>query len=106
MANGLLFRVGIVGELITSLGVIIPLGLAFYIVLKPVNKNLALFALLLKLTEGIAVAVIALVNFMALQILNGEAYLTALNPEQVQSFVGLLINGRNAMYSCNCSARK
>ena len=99
IANKLLFRIAIVTELITALAVIIPLSLAFYLILKSVNKNIALFALVLKLTEGIIVAVISLLNFVALQILNGESYLTEFRPEQVQSLIGLFVNGRNAIYS-------
>ena len=72
MANELLFRIGISIELIMSVGLLV-LALALYKILKPVNKNLALLALYLKLAEAIIVAVIVLVYFIALQILNGEA---------------------------------
>ena len=99
IANKPLFRIAILSELVTAFAVIIPLGVTFYLILKSVNKNIALLALVLKLTEGIIVAVIALVNFMVLQILNGESYLTAFKPEQIQSLIGLFVNGRNAVYS-------
>jgi len=98
MANELLFRVGITIELIMSVGLIV-LALALYTILKPVNKDLALLALLLKLTEATIVAVIVLVNFIALQILNGEAYLTAFTPEQLQASVGLILNAHTTLYS-------
>ena len=70
MANEFQFRIGISIELIMSVGLIV-LGLALYIVLKPVNKNLALLALLLKLVEATMAAGIVLVSFIALQVLNG-----------------------------------
>jgi len=98
MANELLFRIGITIELIMSVGLIV-LGLALYIILKPVNKNLALLALLWKLAEAIIVAVIVLVSFIALQILNGEAYLTAFTLEQLQAPVGFLLNEHTVLYS-------
>jgi hypothetical protein len=98
MANELLFRIGITIELIMSIGLIV-LALALYTILKPVNKDLALLALLLKLVEATIVAVIVLVNFMALQILNGEAYLTAFTPEQLQVPVGLILNAHTTLYS-------
>jgi len=98
MANELLFRIGITIELIMSVGLIV-LALALYIILKPVNKNLALLALLWKLAEAIIVAVIVLVSFIALQILNGEAYLTAFTLEQLQTPVGFLLNEHTVLYS-------
>jgi hypothetical protein len=98
MANKLLFRIGITIELIMSVGLVV-LALALYIILKPVNKNLALLALFLKLAEAIIAAVIVLVSFIALQILNGEAYLTAFTPEQLQAPVGLILSAHFAIYS-------
>jgi len=98
VANELLFRIGITIELIMSVGLIV-LALSLYIILKPVNKNLALFALLLKLVEATVVVAIVLVSFIALQILNGEAYLTAFTPEQLQVPVGLILNSHTTIYS-------
>jgi len=98
MANELLFRIGISIELIMSVGLIV-LALALYIILKPVNKNLALLALLWKLAEAIIVAVIVLISFIALQILNGEAYLTVFTLEQLQAPVGFLLNEHTVLYS-------
>ncbi len=98
MANELLFRIGITIELIMSVGLVV-LALALYIILKPVNKNLALLGLSLKLIEAAIVAVIVLVSFIALQILNGQAYLTAFTPEQLQVLVGFLLNKHTALYS-------
>jgi len=65
---------------------------ATYIILKPVNINLALLALFLKLTEAFLLAIIALGHFIALLILNGRATLTVFQPEQVQALVGSFIN--------------
>ncbi len=93
LANELLFRIGIINDLITS-AVVVVLALALYIILKSVNKNLALLALFLKLTEAILLAVIALGSFIALLILNGQASLTVFEPEQIQALVGLFLNAR------------
>jgi hypothetical protein len=98
MANEFLFRMGITIELIMSAGLIV-LALALYIILKPVNKNLALLALLWKLVEATIVAAIVLVSFIALQVLNGDAYLTVFTPEQLQAPVGFLLNEHTAIYS-------
>ena len=91
MANALLFRIGIANQLVTSV-VVVVLALTLYKILKQVNKSLASLALYLKLVEASIVAVIALLNFIALQFLNGQAYLTVFEPEQVQALVGLFLN--------------
>ncbi len=98
MANELLFRIGITIEMIMSVGLIV-LALALYIILKPVNRNLALLGLLWKLAEAIVVAVIVLVSFVALQILNSGAYLTVFTPEQLEAPVGLILNVHTVLYS-------
>jgi hypothetical protein len=98
MANEFQFRIGITIELIMPVGLIV-LCLALYIILKPVNKNLALLALLWKLGEATIAAAIVLVSFIALQVLHGEAYLTAFTPEQLQVPIGLILNAHTAIYS-------
>lgn len=98
MANEFQFRIGITIELIMSFGLVV-LALALYIILKPVNKNLALLALLWKLLEATIAAAIVLVSFTALQFLNGDASLTVFTPEQLQATVGFLLNKHTALYS-------
>lgn len=98
MANELLFRIGIAIELFMSAGLIV-LAIALYIVLKPVNKDLTLFALVVKLLEASLAAVIVLVSFIALQILIGEAHLPAFTPEQLRAPIGFLLNAHTAIYS-------
>jgi len=98
MANELLFRIGVVSEIIMFLLVVI-LSLALYVILKTVNKNLALLALLLKLVEATMAAGIVLVSFIALQVLNGGAYITIFTPEQLQVPVGLILNVHTAVFS-------
>ncbi len=93
LANEFLYRVGIINDLIASF-VGIVLALSLYIILKSVNKNLALLGLYLKLTEAILIAVIALGNFVALLLLSGHASLTASESGQIQAFVGLFFNAR------------
>ena len=75
IANEFQFRFGIAIELIMSVGLIV-LGMALYIILKQVNKNLALLALVWKFVEATIAAAIVLVSFIALQVLNGDTYLT------------------------------
>lgn len=98
MINELLFRIGITTELFMSFGLIV-LALALYILLKPVNKNIALLALFLKLIEATIAVVIVLVTFLALQISNGESYLSVFTAEQLRAPVGFLLNEHTVIYS-------
>ncbi len=91
LANEFLFRVGVINELITS-AIIVVLALVLYIILKSINKNLAMLALFLKLIEAFLWAVIALGHFIALLILNEQASLTTFEPEKIQAIVGLFLN--------------
>ena len=98
MANEFLFRMGLTIELIMSLGLIV-LALALFIILKTVNKSLALFALLLKVVEATIAAVIVLVSFAALQSINREVYPAAFTLEQLQFPAGLILNSHTALFS-------
>jgi hypothetical protein len=91
IANELQVRIGLAYEIIASICAIV-LSLALYIILKPINKILALLALLLKLTESIIVTVKVLISLIALQMLNGKTKLTAFEPEKLQDLVGLFLN--------------
>jgi len=98
MSNELLFRIGITIELIMSLGLIV-LAMALYTILKTVNSNLALLALLWKVAEAVLVAVMVVVSFIALHMLNGTTSLTGVAPEQFQALAGILLNQHTALYS-------
>jgi hypothetical protein len=93
MANELLFRIGIVGEIMMFVLVVL-LSLALYVILKTVNKNLALLALLWRLGEAIiGGGVTVLSGLIPLLLLNGEA---VFETEQLQALVGLFLDVRTA----------
>lgn len=98
MANDLLFRIGITIELIMSAGLVV-LAASLYTILKTVNKSLALLGISLKLVEAAIVAIIVLVSLIALQVLKGQANLSAFTAEQLQATIGFLLNKHTAMYS-------
>jgi len=98
MANEFLFRMGLTIELIMSFGLIV-LALALFIILKTVNKSLALFALLLKVVEATLAAVIVLVSFIALQILNSEVHPASFALEHLQFPAGLILNSHTSLFS-------
>lgn len=80
----LLWRIGIAGDLLMHVcDVIVMFGL--YVLLKPVNRNLALMAMLFTLTQT-AVLVANKMNLLMPLFLSGNAdYLKSFSPEQLQS---------------------
>ena len=83
-----LFRLSIVGDLITYILVMV-LTWALYVLLRPVNKNLALLGAFFRLSE-LAVLCLATVNsLVVLKLLSGAAYLKSFEPDQLRSMVML-----------------
>jgi hypothetical protein len=79
-----LFRVGFVTELVSATFFVLA-AWALYVLLKPVNKNLALLLLLLNL-GGVAVECLNVLNlYAALQFLSGANFLTAFQTGQLQA---------------------
>lgn len=95
-ASERLFRLGTVSDLITFAGDV-ALVVALYVVLKPVNRNLALLAAFWRLAECAILGVINLNDFAALRLLSGADYLRSIDTTQRQSlarmFVGLHSDG-------------
>jgi hypothetical protein len=95
LANDLLFRSGIVLVLIIYASVAV-LSHSLYVILKTVNKNIALLAMLLRSIEATLGSVTALMSFFVVLLLNSENYSTVFEPEQLQALVGLFLNVRTA----------
>ena len=90
IAHPLLWRLGIVGDLIMHVCDVI-LMVVFYVLLKPVNKNLALAALLFNLIQT-AVLVANKMNLLMPLFLSGDAdYLKAFEPQQLQALAYLSV---------------
>ena len=88
MASEQLFRLSIAGDLITYILVMV-LTWAFYVLLRPVNRHLALLGAFFRLSE-LAVLCIATVNsLVVLRLLSGAAYLKTFEPNQLRS-LGML----------------
>jgi len=98
MANELLIRITAAFELIMYAGVVI-LSLALYVVLKTVNKNLALLALLWRLAEVIMGCLSVLSSLVVSQLLNGENYSAVFETEQLQALVGLFLDVQSTAIS-------
>jgi hypothetical protein len=82
-ASERLFRLGIVSNLITFASVVILL-LALYVVLKPINRNVALLATFWRLAECSIFALITLNDFVTLRLLSGDDYLRAFDTQQLR----------------------
>ena len=93
MNNELRFRISIASEIIMYAFVVL-LAHALYVILKTVNRNLALLALLWRIGEAVIGAGVAvLTGFIPLLLLNGE---TTFKQDHLQALVGLFLQLRNA----------
>jgi len=95
LANELLFRIGILSILVMYAGVVI-LSWALYVLLKNVNRNLALLALLFRSGEAILGAVTMVISFIILLLINGEADTEVLETGKLDNLVGAFLNVRTA----------
>jgi hypothetical protein len=84
MANERLYRIGIANNIITF---VINVGIiwALYVLLKPVNRNLALLAVFFRLVET-TIACVAIVNYyVAMQFMSDADHLKAFDSQQMQA---------------------
>ncbi len=97
LAHETLFRIGIVGDLIYCAGVIVLLT-ALYVLLKPVNRGLALLAAFWRLVWVLMWLVMTLQLFDALRLLRGADFSQALGAERVQALMSLYLGTRFDYY--------
>jgi hypothetical protein len=90
-AHAQLFRIGVAGDLLMLAGNLV-LVAALYVVLKPVNRNLALLAVFWWLVECSIAAAAVGIDFAAVHSLTGFNSLPALNTEQLQVLARLLVS--------------
>ena len=91
MASEWQFRIGIIGDLVSAVFFLLA-AWALYMLLKSVNKDLALLFLLLNL-GGVAVYSINLLNqFAAVLLLSGADYLKVFQADQLQSLAMFFLN--------------
>ena len=79
-----IFKVGIAIELLMFILVMV-LSWSLYIVLKPVNKNLALFGLTFRFAEAILGCVVIIFYLAIIMLLSGADYLQVFEAEQLQA---------------------
>ena len=95
VANSVFFRVGIAATLVMYASVVV-LSWSLYVLLKAVNRNLALLAMLLRLGEAILGAATVLVSLIVLHLASGEESLAAFDAGQLQALVAVFLHVRTA----------
>ncbi len=98
VAHERLFRLGIASNL-TVFAVDVALITALYVVLKPVNRSLALLAAGWGLIETAILVVVTLNDLDVLRILSGADYLQAFEVSQLQALARLSIGAHDATYN-------
>ncbi|HKI79336.1 MAG TPA: DUF4386 domain-containing protein [Ignavibacteriaceae bacterium] len=92
-ANQFLFRLGIAGSLILYILVII-LSVLLYLILKNVNKNLALTALIFRTGEALMGVATVLAGFVVLGFLNNRFSAANIGSAQLSTAIGALLSAR------------
>lgn len=98
MASERLFRFGIASDLITFVTDIV-LITALYVVLKPVNRSLALLATFWRLMETAVLVVVTLNGFDVLRVLSGANYLGVFEADRLQALARLSLSAYGAGYN-------
>jgi hypothetical protein len=97
MAHETLFRLNIACNLIYVVNVVVLLT-ALYVILKPVNRNLALVATFCRLVFALMWGVTALNTLGALRLLGDAAYLPVFKADQLQTLARLHITSSYDAY--------
>lgn len=98
LASEKLYRFGLVADLVTLLcGTV--LSLIFYILFKPVNRNLSLLALIFSIVASAVMAVNLLNQLAPLLLLHNTAYLKAFTMEQLQTLSLFFLNLQSQGYN-------
>lgn len=88
MGSEFLFRCGIVGDLIMHI-TDVPMAVIFYVLLKPVSKDLSLLAALFGMLQTAILCANKLNLVTVLLLLGGSNYLKAFDPNQLQALAQL-----------------
>ena len=97
LAHETLFRIGIAGDVIYCVGVVVLLT-ALYVVLKPVSPHLALLAAFGRLVQVVTWLLATLNLFSALRLLSDAGFARAFGPDQLPALARLYLSGSDAYY--------
>lgn len=91
-----LFRLGMASDLLVVL-IEVALTALLYVLIKPVNKTLALVATFARLAMTILQAINLFNFFLVLLLLNGSNYIGAFTPTQINALVMLFLNAHESV---------
>ena len=97
LAHETLFRIGIAGDMLYCLGVVVVLT-ALYVILKPASPHLALLTAFGRLVHGLTWLLATLNLFTALRLLSDAGYSRAFGPDQLPVLARLYLSGLDAYY--------
>src|SRR5712692_10082595 len=97
LAHETLFRIGVAGDMVYCVGVVVLLT-ALYVVLKPVDQNLALLAAFGRLVHGFTYLLVTINLFTTLRLLSGADYSRAFGPDQLPVLARLYLSGFDQYY--------
>ena len=97
VASGMLFRLGFLADLIMITSDV-ALALVLYLLFRPVDAGLALLAAFFRLAQAVTLAVNLLNHFAAGLVLNEADWLTAFDPDQLQSLAYFFLEMHNFGY--------
>ena len=97
MAHETLFRISIACDLIYCAGIVVLLT-ALYVILKPLNRNLALLAAFWRLIYALMWLLMTVNLFDALRLLSGGDYLGVFEAERLQALARLSLSARFDQY--------
>ena len=89
--NDGLFRLGFAAYLVEAFSDVV-LAWLFYVLLRPVHRELALLSAFFGLVSMALFAVTQMFHFCAPMFLTGRNYLTAFSPEQLEAFASLFLS--------------
>ncbi len=95
LANEGLYRTALASQLLSSLSVVL-LALAFFALLKKVDKNLAMLALIFRVGEATIGGIMAVISFSKLHVYSKPESLEIFESGQLQGFVDILSDAGNA----------
>ena len=98
MMHERLFRFGVAGNLIVF-AIDVALITALYMVLRPINRGLALAALAWGLIETAILVVVTLTDFAALRILSGAEYLKVFEADRLDALARLSMSAHFDAYN-------
>jgi hypothetical protein len=97
LAHETLFRLSIAADVL-NVSADIAVALILYVLLRPVDRNLAMLAAWFRVAFDVVYAVALSFQYAALRILGGDDYLKAFDPHQIQSLALVVLKFHGAGY--------